>query len=87
MRQIWLNRHPFCQCPHHYGLKIPATVVDHIKPHKGDARLFFNTNNLQSMTKECHDRYKQSMEKGGKGFDQGCDAQGNPLNRDSRWYE
>ncbi|MDD4570646.1 MAG: HNH endonuclease signature motif containing protein [Tepidanaerobacteraceae bacterium] len=34
----------------------PATVVDHIKPHKGDVKLFFDINNLQSLCKTCHDR-------------------------------
>ncbi len=33
-----------------------ATVVDHIKPHKGDERLFFDINNLQPLCKPCHDR-------------------------------
>jgi 5-methylcytosine-specific restriction endonuclease McrA len=61
-------------------------VVDHKVPHKGDLRLFFNPKNLQSMTKECHDRFKQSLEKGGAGFDKGCDAGGQPLNKDHSWY-
>jgi len=34
----------------------PATVVDHIEPHKGDEELFYDINNLQSLCKSCHDR-------------------------------
>lgn len=79
LRREQLARHPYCQCPHHEGQKIPANVVDHRKPHKGDARLFWDRRNLQSMTKECHDSMKQSQERGGVGFSKGCDAQGWPL--------
>jgi hypothetical protein len=61
-------------------------VVDHIEPHKGDRRKFFDPRNLQSMTKECHDIFKQSQEKGGHGFDMGCDELGEPLNKDHSWY-
>jgi 5-methylcytosine-specific restriction endonuclease McrA len=60
-------------------------VVDHIEPHRGDRRLFWNTSNLQSMTKVCHDRFKQSQEKGGAGFLVGCDEDGWPLSEDHPW--
>jgi 5-methylcytosine-specific restriction endonuclease McrA len=86
MRAAQLARHPYCQCPHHKKAKVEANVVDHITPHKGDTRLFFNPRNLQSMTKECHDRFKQSQDRGGSGFDVGCDAQGSPLNHDHHWH-
>jgi 5-methylcytosine-specific restriction protein A len=33
-----------------------TTVVDHIKPHKGDEELFYDINNLQPLCKCCHDR-------------------------------
>lgn len=42
-----------------------ATVCDHIKPHKGDAFLFWN-GPFQSLCKHCHDRHKQSEERTGK---------------------
>ncbi|MCB4811684.1 HNH endonuclease [Methylovorus menthalis] len=42
----------------------PATVVDHIKPHRGDMALFWDRNNWQAMAKECHDR-KTAREDGG----------------------
>jgi len=85
MRAAQLARHPYCQCPHHKKAKVEANVVDHITPHKGDTRLFFNPRNLQSMTKECHDRFKQSQEHGGAGFLMGCDTRGFPLVSGAGW--
>lgn len=86
LRKAQLARRPYCECPHHKGQKVLATVVDHIKAHKGDQRLFWNTQNLQSMSKPCHDKYKQSEEKGGPGFDMGCNEDGTPLNAEHSWY-
>lgn len=34
--------------------KRPATLVDHIRPHNGDARLFWRTSNWQSLCHACH---------------------------------
>jgi 5-methylcytosine-specific restriction enzyme A len=34
----------------------PAEEVDHIKPHKGDQRLFWDAKNMQSLCKVCHSR-------------------------------
>ncbi len=88
MRLDQLKANPLCQCPHHHGMDASALgeVVDHIKPHRGNRHLFFDRRNLQTLTKQCHDKYKQSEEKGGRGFDQGCNANGEPLNRDAQWY-
>jgi 5-methylcytosine-specific restriction enzyme A len=36
--------------------KRPAEEVDHIKPHKGDQRLFWDPKNRQSLCKICHSR-------------------------------
>jgi len=44
------------------GHVIPATVVDHIIPHRGDETLFWDESNWQALCKKCHDR------KTGKGF-------------------
>lgn len=87
LRANQLRQHPFCQCPHHTGERVKATVVDHIEPHRGDTRLFWNPRNLQSLTKDCHDAWKHSQEYGGKGFLGGCDEHGNPLNKDHEWYK
>jgi len=49
------GRHPAANSP----------VVDHIEPHRGDPDLFWDEDNLQSVTKAWHDSTKQSMEKRG----------------------
>ena len=38
------------------GKFVAATVVDHIVPHKGDEKLFWDRNNWQALCKQCHDR-------------------------------
>lgn len=63
-----------------------ANVVDHIERHNGDTAKFFNPRNLMSMNKECHDKFKQSQDRGGLGFLMGCDEQGQPLSDDHEWY-
>jgi 5-methylcytosine-specific restriction protein A len=37
------------------GRLVKATVVDHIVPHRGDVKLFWDENNWQSLCKSCHD--------------------------------
>jgi 5-methylcytosine-specific restriction endonuclease McrA len=87
LRAKHLKQHPHCQCPHCAGKYIPANVVHHIKPHRGNEALFWDEANLQSLTTTCHDRFKQSQEKGGHGFLKGCDQRGYPLSKDHPWYE
>jgi len=41
-----------------------ASVVDHVRSHKGDESLFFDSSNLQSLCKPHHDGAKQRMDKG-----------------------
>jgi len=39
-------------------------VCDHVEPHRGNERLFWNPNNLQTLCKSpCHDKHKQRMER------------------------
>ena len=40
-----------------------SPVVDHIRPHRGDPDLFWDEGNLQSVSREYHDRVKQSIER------------------------
>lgn len=85
VRKQQLAAYPYCQCPHHEGRFVFADVADHREPHRGDARLFWDTRNLQSLTKECHDRFKQSQERGGHGFGVGSDVNGMPLVAQPGW--
>lgn len=50
----------------HNGRLYPATELDHIIPHKGDMKLFWDPTNWQGLTKQDHDR-KTAMEDGGFG--------------------
>ena len=56
LRPQQLLREPFCRECRKHGLRTPATVVDHIEPHRGDWSLFADEDNLQSLCKHCHDR-------------------------------
>lgn len=63
-RTTYLRHHPLCaECERH-GRVVPATVVDHVIPHKGDQRLFWDMSNWQSLCKSCHDA-KTAREDGG----------------------
>lgn len=51
MRKEFLQAHPFCErCGQ------PATIADHITPHRGDAALFYSEANLQALCQACHSR-------------------------------
>ena len=56
LREYILTKEPLCvECKRKKRIR-PATVVDHIKPHKGDEELFYDEGNLQGLCKSCHDR-------------------------------
>ena len=78
LRISHLMENPQCAFCHGRGKFSAAEVVDHKKPHKGDAKLFFDRNNLQSLCKPCHDSDKQSMERGG-GARMAFDENGFPI--------
>lgn len=49
----------YCAC----GCGRNADMVDHITPHRGDMRLFWNRKNWQALASApCHSSKKQSME-------------------------
>ena len=65
MRKAQLERESCCvMCRDTFGRTRPATVADHIIPHRGDLALFYDTNNLQSLCAECHSKHKQREELG-----------------------
>ena len=55
-RRLFLQRNPLCQNCLKNGKLTPATVVDHIVPHRGDQLLFWDHGNWQALCKACHDR-------------------------------
>lgn len=54
-REGYLRSHPLCVKHEMRGELVPASVVDHIKPHRGDMSLFWLRTNWQSLCKPCHD--------------------------------
>lgn len=62
----YLCNHPLCAECQRQGKITPATEVDHIVPHKGDKKLFWDPSNWQPLCHECHSR-KTVREDGGFG--------------------
>lgn len=54
-RERFLRKHPLCVKCMEQGRYVKATVVDHIRPHRGDPVLFWDENNWQPLCKPCHD--------------------------------
>lgn len=52
----FLRAHPLCVLCARQGRYVKATVVDHIVPHRGDERLFWDESNWQPLCKPCHDK-------------------------------
>ena len=56
LRAEQLIAEPFCRECGRRGIRTRAEDIDHIKPHKGNKRLFFDPSNLQSLCHSCHSR-------------------------------
>lgn len=82
-RSTFLQQHPLCRNHESRGLVVAATVVDHIVPHRGDQKLFWDTSNWQALCKQCHDSDKQRLEKSGTVA--GCDMSGIPIDPSHHW--
>lgn len=61
-RQTHLFRSPLCVGCEAVGRIEPATVVDHVEPHRGDSNKFWDTSMWQSCCQWHHDSIKQSLE-------------------------
>lgn len=61
--RAYLAAHPLCVRCMAEGRYTRATVVDHIKPHRGDQTLFWDRDNWQALCKSCHDRKTWSEDK------------------------
>jgi 5-methylcytosine-specific restriction enzyme A len=82
-RDGYLRSHPFCADHLKRGQYIQATVVDHIIPHRGDQKLFWDKTNWQALCELCHNSHKQRLEKSGKEL--GCDLAGIPADKHHHW--
>lgn len=61
-RKHYLEEHPLCVECMKQGRYVKATVVDHIIPHRGDQKLFWDHSNWQPLCKQCHDRKTGSQD-------------------------
>ncbi len=82
-RAGFLFDHPLCRMCEAVGRTTPATVVDHVNPHRGDTALFWDESNHQPLCGTCHNAHKQKLEK--SGTLRGCDASGNPIDAGHHW--
>ena len=73
-RLRFLAAHPLCVMCQARGRITVATVVDHIIPHKGDQRLFWDRANWQSLCTAHHSSDKQRIEHGGYSGEVGLDG-------------
>lgn len=84
-RAAFLAQHPVCCMPR---CGAPATHVDHIVPHRGNAKLFWRRSNWQPMCASCHSRKTR-----GEGHRPDYrrrsrhDSQGNPTARNHPWWQ
>lgn len=54
--KAFLRAHPLCAECERQGRYAPAQVVDHIIPHRGNQRLFWDKTNWQGLCKHHHDQ-------------------------------
>jgi 5-methylcytosine-specific restriction protein A len=81
-RAAQLAEHPLCKlCMDLRGRVTPATVADHVVPHRGDPVLFEGP--LMSLCATCHSSTKQEIEATGRM--RGCDVNGYPLDPLHPW--
>ncbi len=66
VRLQYLARNPLCVRCGDEGRAVPATVVDHIVPHRGDFGLMWAPANYQALCVSCHNA-KTAQEDGGFG--------------------
>lgn len=83
LRSEWLKSNPVCAC---CGAR--ASVVDHVRPWRGNRQAFLDRSNLQSLCRSCHSKKTASCD-GGFGnpteVKRGCDAVGRPLDPSHPW--
>jgi 5-methylcytosine-specific restriction protein A len=81
-RLHYLRENPLCVRCLKDSKSVPASVVDHVEPHKGDMVKFWE-GPFQALCTTCHDGYKQRLEKSGR--ETGCDGNGVPLDPGHFW--
>jgi len=59
----YLRKHPLCACCEANGRTVPAVLVDHVVPHRGDKALFWQRDNWQGLCERCHRVIKAIVER------------------------
>jgi 5-methylcytosine-specific restriction protein A len=81
--KAYLDLHPLCQPCLDAGRETPATIVHHKTPHKGDLKLFWDEQNLESACATCHSGTDRIADN--HGYSQACDENGLPLDANHPW--
>lgn len=85
MWQQQLAVEPYCRFCLLLGRHTRATIVDHVKAHRGSATLFFSMRNLQSLCVVCHNSIKAQIERAKRNA--GCGLDGRPRSRSHHWNQ
>src|SRR5690625_4181694 len=65
-RKGYLRKYPLCRMCEEKGYTVIASVVDHVIPHRGDMRIFWDSDNWQPLCVQCHNSDKARQEGRGK---------------------
>lgn len=84
-REAFLAKHPLCKSCYERGRIVTATFVDHIVPHRGEKKLFWDRANWQPLCKSCSDAKTQreigERRRGARGFVARGEGGQNPWDR------
>ena len=80
-----LRTDPLCWYCEQLGRVTAADTVDHIIPHRGDVRLFYEWGNLRSACRHCHDSAAKLKDK--HGHVPGVDVNGIPIDPGHPWLK
>ena len=73
IRNHQLLAYPLCKYCLERGTAMPATICDHVEPHRGDVNKFW-LGPFQSLCKRCHDLAKKFVESRGYRSDIGLNG-------------
>lgn len=73
-RKAFLQSNPICKRCQARGQIVAASVVNHIKPHKGDWAIFSDPGNWEALCPPCHDAGAQKAEGAGYSAEAGLDG-------------
>ena len=85
MREAHLIKEPVCQFCLAVG-RVNGTdlIIDHVTPHRGNRKLFFNRENIQTLCRSCHDSRKRMLDL--DGYDPQVGADGWPVDQEHPFH-